>query len=87
MLKDKKWPPASVLGGSPAYIKLATLMTGKPQSLKDLARLAHIEYDMCELFIARLEGAGILERHPLAAKAEPSALLRQSVMNGVDCWE
>lgn len=66
----QRWPPVSILG-SPARIRLATLMTGQPISMGTLVLRSGATSQDCELFCQDLDRAGVLRRHGANAPARP----------------
>jgi hypothetical protein len=64
----QRWPPVSLLG-SPARIRLATLMTGQPISMNTLVLRSGATAQDCEMFCQELDRAGVLQRH--GAPAQP----------------
>ncbi len=67
-----RWPPASLLGGQPVRLRLATLMTGRPITLAQLHERSGVELASCERFCADAQAAGILKT-AAAAPAAPTA--------------
>ncbi|MCJ0762973.1 hypothetical protein [Variovorax terrae] len=67
-----RWPPASVLAGQPARLRLATLMTGKPFTIAQLHERSGIELPACERFCQEALAAGILQPLSTAPPARPA---------------
>lgn len=68
MFTLQRWPPSSLLG-TPAHIKLATLMTSHPVSIDTLARKSGATLEACSQFCQALDHAGMLLR--TGAEARP----------------
>jgi hypothetical protein len=58
MVTLQRWPPSSLLG-TPARMKLATLMTGRSISIATLALKSGTTLDECSQFCSELDRAGM----------------------------
>lgn len=63
-----RWPDAALLQRDPRFTKLATMLTGRPVHLVDLAARSATPLDVCQGFADLLTAAGLLR------VAEPAAL-------------
>lgn len=75
MFMLQRWPPTSLLG-SPARIRLATLMAGQPISLDTLVLRSGATAQDCEMFCQELDRAGVLQRH--GAPAQPQRAMNEA---------
>lgn len=76
MFTLNRWPPAAMLD-TPARLKLATLMTGRPLSMDTLALRSGATLNDCEMFCQALDRAGMLQRHDINAQAPSDRQINQ----------
>lgn len=80
-----RWPEANLLQRDMRYIKLATVLTGKPVSIMELADRTHYPLQLCQSFVDALNAgalvrvmSGDLREMPLGQMAGHN----QAAMNG-----
>ena len=75
MLRLIRWPPTNLLG-SPARIKLATVMTGKAMTLETLQKHSGQSEQLCRDFLLDLQRMGLLSnlRVDTEHKPKPAAI-------------
>lgn len=64
-----RWPDPALLQRDVRHIKLATVLTGPPVSIAELAERARLPLDVCQSFVLALQGSGLLR---VAAPAPPA---------------
>ena len=62
-----QWPTPPLLAG-PGRLRLATLLTGKAMSLRELAQRSAMPLDMCREFVHDLQHAGLIASGPAASR-------------------
>ena len=80
MYKLRRWPSAAILEKNVSLIRIATLLTRKAMTLKELASLSHVNEILCEAFLKRLDQNGLLliERQTMVDPAlEPNGATSQ----------
>jgi hypothetical protein len=55
-----KWPPALVLGGDPARIRMATMLSKQSLHMKELAMIAQQPLELVHTFLVALHQTGLL---------------------------
>ncbi|CAB5700062.1 Uncharacterised protein [Delftia tsuruhatensis] len=63
-----RWPPQQLLTGA-HHIRLATLMTGHPTTLRVLCQRSNLAPEVCAAFLNRLDAAGLLRWTATASHA------------------
>jgi hypothetical protein len=71
----KRWPPADVLGQWRNGIRLASFLSARLVSVRELAELSNVAESECALFVHMLLASDVLrvQQEPAAAKAAPTA--------------
>jgi hypothetical protein len=71
----KRWPPADVLGQWRNGIRLASFLSARLVSVRELAELSNVAESECTLFVHMLLASDVLrvQQEPAAAKAAPTA--------------
>ncbi|MFC3686538.1 hypothetical protein [Hydrogenophaga luteola] len=70
LFKLKRWPPPELLLGDVNRIRIATLLSRKHLSLKDLASLSRVPADKCSIFVRTLFKEQLLESKPVSVAAK-----------------
>lgn len=60
LVRLRRWPPASLLGKDAGRIRLATMLSRREMSLRELSSLARISLPQCREFLDVLLGQGLL---------------------------
>ena len=69
-MRLKQWPSSHLLSG-PGRMRLATLLTGQPMDVGELARRSKLERRLCQTFVNDLQRAGLLH-HPAPVQPAPA---------------
>ncbi len=56
-----RWPPAVLLQRDPCRIRMATLMSGRAMSLKDLSKLSQDSEERCRTFVVLCQALDLIE--------------------------
>lgn len=69
-MRLKQWPSSHLLSG-PGRMRLATLLTGQPMDVDELARRSKLERRLCQMFVNDLQRAGLLH-YPAPVQPAPT---------------
>lgn len=58
--KLRRWPSAAILEKNVSLIRIATLLTRKAMTLKELASVSHVNEALCEAFLKKLDQNGLM---------------------------
>lgn len=67
-----RWPDAALLQRDPRFTKHATMLTGRPVSLVELAARRATALDVCQGFAGLLTAAGLLQAVEAAVQPQPA---------------
>lgn len=62
--KLRRWPTPSLLGGDVGRIRMATMLSRRPLSIKELSSTSRLSVSTCTAFVRLLEAAQLLEVRP-----------------------
>lgn len=72
IFKLRKWPPASLMQGEAAYIRMAAMLSNKPMGIATLSQLSGKTVTECAEFMEKLKAADLLVEIPVGTA--PSAI-------------
>lgn len=81
--KLRRWPQATVLGGDPAALRMATLMSRNALTVAQLAALALLPEERCGAFVDMLLDAGLLVEWAAPTETAPAIAAAAPVRTGL----